>query len=37
VDLSRPNANDRIVAQEDPAKWDFADLNSLWGGDKAAG
>ena len=36
VDLARPTANDRIVAQEDPAKWGFADLNVLWGGNKAA-
>jgi len=36
VDLSRPSTNDRIVAQEDPVKWGFTDLNTLWGGDKAA-
>ena len=36
VDLARPTANDCIVAQEDPAKWGFADLNVLWGGNKAA-
>jgi putative nucleotidyltransferase with HDIG domain len=36
VDLSRPSTNDRIVTQDDPAKWGFTDLNTLWGGDKAA-
>lgn len=36
VDLSRPSNSDRIVAQEDPGKWGFTDLNALWGGDKAA-
>jgi len=30
VDLSRTGGTDRIVAQEDPAKWGFADLNALW-------
>lgn len=31
LDLSRPNAADKIVAHEDPSKWQFADLNELWG------
>lgn len=30
LDLSAPGANDRIVAREDPAHWDFADLERLW-------
>jgi HD-GYP domain-containing protein (c-di-GMP phosphodiesterase class II) len=36
VDLSRATANDRIIGQEDPAKWGFADINELWGGGTAA-
>jgi HD-GYP domain-containing protein (c-di-GMP phosphodiesterase class II) len=36
VDLSRAGASDRIIGQEDPAKWGFADLNQLWGGGNAA-
>ena len=35
VDLARMNGTDRIVAQEDPAKWNFEDLNALWGGGAA--
>jgi HD-GYP domain-containing protein (c-di-GMP phosphodiesterase class II) len=34
VDLSR--TPDRIVSQEDPAKWGFEDLNELWRGGGAA-
>lgn len=36
VDLSRTGGSERIVAQEDNAKWGFTDLNALWGGAKAA-
>ncbi|MCX7628501.1 MAG: HD-GYP domain-containing protein [Methylophilaceae bacterium] len=32
VDLSLPGAQDKIVSIEDPAKWKFEDLNTLWGG-----
>lgn len=32
VDLSSPAARDKVVAREDPEKWQFADLNELWGG-----
>lgn len=32
IDLSSANTNDKIVNREDPAKWRFADLNSLWSG-----
>jgi hypothetical protein len=31
VDLSKPASNDRILSQEDPVKWGFGDLQSLWG------
>lgn len=34
IDLAR-TPGDRIVGQEDPEKWDFEDLNDLWGGGKA--
>ncbi len=32
IDLSSPTANDKIANREDPAKWRFADLNTLWSG-----
>jgi len=32
VDLSRPDATEKIVEREDPAKWRFPDLNELWSG-----
>jgi len=32
IDLSSPNASEKIAAREDPAKWNFADLNELWSG-----
>ena len=35
VDLSRPNCPDKIASREDPAKWNFHDLNELWSGQKA--
>jgi putative nucleotidyltransferase with HDIG domain len=31
VDLSVRNAPDKIVSREDPAKWNFADLDKMWG------
>jgi putative nucleotidyltransferase with HDIG domain len=31
VDLSAHNAPDKIVSREDPAKWNFADLDKMWG------
>ncbi len=31
IDLAR-TPGDRIVGQEDPEKWNFEDLNQLWGG-----
>jgi putative nucleotidyltransferase with HDIG domain len=31
VDLSRPGEQDKIVSIEDPAHWNFPDLNTLWG------
>ncbi len=32
IDLSVPNCLDKIAGREDPAKWNFADLNELWSG-----
>ncbi len=32
IDLSRPSVNDKITGREDPAKWNFPDLNELWAG-----
>ena len=32
IDLSRPGVNDKITGREDPAKWNFPDLNALWAG-----
>lgn len=31
VDLSRPEARDKIAGQEDPAKWNFPDLTQMMG------
>ncbi|QIL44874.1 HD-GYP domain-containing protein [Acidovorax sp. HDW3] len=30
LDLSRPGCTEKIVAREDPAQWNFPDLNDLW-------
>lgn len=32
IDLSRPGCTEKIVGREDPAKWNFPDLNELWSG-----
>ena len=32
VDLSRPKVVEKIVQREDPAQWNFPDLNELWSG-----
>ncbi len=32
VDLSRPDSLEKIHQREDPAKWNFPDLNELWSG-----
>ena len=32
IDLSRPGCLDEIANREDPAKWNFPDLNELWSG-----
>jgi hypothetical protein len=32
VDLSRPDCVEKILAREDPEKWNFPDLNELWSG-----
>jgi len=32
VNLSSPDTIERIAGREDPAKWNFADLNELWSG-----
>ncbi|MBK7565060.1 MAG: HD-GYP domain-containing protein [Propionivibrio sp.] len=32
VDLSRANCPEKIASREDPAKWNFPDLNELWSG-----
>ncbi len=34
IDLSRPGCHEKIASREDPAKWDFPDLNELWSGQK---
>lgn len=31
VDLARAGEQDRIAGREDPAQWNFPDLNQLWG------
>ena len=35
IDLSRKGETDRIAGREDPARWDFRDLDSIWAGDSA--
>ncbi len=32
LDLAAPGCSDRIAAREDPAKWKFPDLHTLWSG-----
>jgi len=32
VSLAAPGCTEKIVAREDPARWNFADLNQLWAG-----
>lgn len=32
IDLSRRGVSDRIASREDPAQWNFPDLNELWSG-----
>jgi len=32
VDLSRPETLEKIVQREDPAQWNFPDLDVLWSG-----
>lgn len=32
IDLSSQAARDKIVSRQDPEKWNFPDLNTLWGG-----
>jgi HD-GYP domain-containing protein (c-di-GMP phosphodiesterase class II) len=32
VDLSKAAPAEKILSREDPAKWNFADLNELWSG-----
>lgn len=35
IDLSRPEARDKIVGREDPGKWGIKDINRYWAGDNA--
>ena len=32
IDLSHPDTSEKIAGREDPAKWNFPDLNELWSG-----
>jgi putative nucleotidyltransferase with HDIG domain len=32
IDLSLPGCKEKIASREDPAKWNFPDLNELWSG-----
>ena len=36
LDLSERGCREKIVAREDPARWNFPDLNALWSGDVVA-
>jgi len=31
VDLSRPGCPDKLTGREDPGKWNFPDLDKMWG------
>jgi hypothetical protein len=31
-DLARPACRQKIISREDPAKWNFPDLNEIWSG-----
>jgi hypothetical protein len=31
VDLSHSGCNDKILGREDPGKWNFPDLDRMWG------
>ncbi len=35
LDLSAPGCKEKIIAREDPARWNFPDINALWSGDVA--
>jgi len=32
IDLAQPGCPEKIASREDPAKWNFPDLNALWSG-----
>ena len=32
IDLSNPDSREKIAAREDPAQWNFPDINELWSG-----
>jgi hypothetical protein len=32
IDLSRSGTSEKIVSSENPAQWNFPDLNELWSG-----
>ena len=32
IDLSHPGCSEKIASREDPAEWNFPDLNELWSG-----
>ena len=35
IDLARPGCDEKIAGREDPARWGFEDLSSLWSGTAA--
>jgi hypothetical protein len=37
VDLARPGCQYKIVSREDPAKWNFPDLDEIWSGMRLPG